>query len=358
MDASFPDLYGLVSLKPSSEVLTARWTAVASLSQVTTRTQILNLVRVSAAVPGADASVVVEAARRADPSFQSLNSDAELRVLASAALLELCKESSNAADAAALATTTLALTGLRSDELSHNIQRAAKHYLMEEAVRVRESRANSLEVTAEERAVAIQAYQAAAAPHGQNPSAVGEPLANLIKQLTAQQDAAVKQLRGEIKSLREECNMSWWVLSEYSQDLQQRFADVGVSASCLVAARELAQMTILLPGPRSAAALLDRVLAAAGVDRGNLTIPEVVNATPRDWRQEWLREAAPDAARDLTPILLAVEQSLHTDSATDWISAFEKNTGLSALRLAPPVLALQAYTETLLVRAMTALPLD
>lgn len=356
MDDFFPDLFGVVSLKPSAEELAARWAAVASLAESPTRTRVTGLARLCAAAPGAEQEPVIEAARAADPAFQTVNSDLEVRVLASATLCHWFLKSSNVADAASLGISAVTLGGTRGDALVDFVQVRAKTYMQEEAVRVRAAGRISAEVAADRRAAAVRAYQAAipAGPAGQSAAGVGEQIATLVAALSQPQVDAIDGLLGQLEALREESNMCWWVVGEFSHDLQKPFNKIKSPADCLVAARELARMTVLLPGPRSASAFLGRVIAN-GRRSTSASIPEAVNATPREWRKSWLSSTAPTHVGNLAPVLTAVQHSLATESKTDWVSAFCLGTGLDDIKLGPTELTVQAYTEDLLVQAVSAI---
>jgi hypothetical protein len=89
-----------------------------------------------------------------------------------------------------------------------------------------------------------------------------------------------------------------------------------------------------------------------------VTLFDAVNAAPFDWRRRWCEALDGEVHGALTPILTAVNASLGTDGAEDWIPTFVKAVGFdprdaafarSALKFAE-----QAYCECMLVTALTA----
>jgi len=54
--------------------------------------------------------------------------------------------------------------------------------------------------------------------------------------------------------------MLWWLVSEYSRDRNQSWKKVGLSATSIIAGKELADLTRIIPGPVAAAAFLDRIV--------------------------------------------------------------------------------------------------
>ncbi len=350
MDPSFPDWFALVALKPSSDLLAKRWTAVETLAATETRAGLLSLVRAARGSSG-DTAAAVKAVRDADESFQVHNSDAELRVLSTVAIAEIMKTPSCEADFVALAVVCAAFSTAGPDALAQRAAEVGRAYLAHEGARVRAVTSISGSKV-EDFESAASAFSAAAPTDVEGLKAKTSALIGDVTKIHAE---AIAALHSAMKAMREESDMLWWSFAGYSSDLDRPLRDVGLAPSCLIAAKELADLTRLLPGPRSAVALLDRTLAQIDGSTARLALADAVNAVDRAWRTAWTKAYAVSELRELAPVMYATTRSLETDSPTDWISAFAKGTGIKDAAAPPPALALQAYNENLLVRALATI---
>jgi len=131
-------------------------------------------------------------------------------------------------------------------------------------------------------------------------------------------------------------------------------ADLELPAVCLVVGKELADLTVIIPGPFSGVAFLDRMLHRAEHElRESSTIKEAVNASPRDWRDSWMSKNPIVGVEDLCPIHLAISKSLEFEGENNWLSAFEKAAQIEVGKpISPLKLAMQVYQENLFIQAI------
>lgn len=371
MHKAFPDWYRLAAIKPTSEMLEKRWLAVDAMAQWKKASQLQDLVRLirGTCPPTADIrTALVNVARTHDTTFSARDNEAEVRVLAGATVVAILETPTERADLVGLALLTSTFQGTYGDAIAREFLAYARQYIANEGVRVRASthRPNvpsSIELKDDD-PIGIFRQAIAAAPDFKQ---LADPTVNLATAAVAAVAnvlrAHEKQVYRELDAMREESNMFWWVFSGYSRDLDQPFAALGLAPSCIVAGKELSDLTRLLPGPRAASALLERVLrdiAERPVAKkakkhtsetaSSIQLSDVVNSAPREWRTKWLAQCPP--ASELTPILTAVQKSLDTDDPKDWISIFIKWTTLSDASHAASLLAMQSYLESILIRAM------
>jgi hypothetical protein len=120
----------------------------------------------------------------------------------------------------------------------------------------------------------------------------------------------------------------------------------------LIIGKELADLTTLLPGPTPAVAFLDKMLRTARADLPESTkLLDAVNNSPQEWRSEWIESNDFQIVDDICLVHLAASKSLDAQGTSDWVSAFESNTGLKARKTITPLnLSLQTYEESLLIR--------
>lgn len=348
MDATFADWFAVVSLRPSPEQLQRRWAAVEAIAGVAKRPALLNLVRVSKNLNG-DYVPLSDAARASDETFQTHQCEPELRVLAGAAIAEILKKSSKRANVLALATVTAGFGGTQGDDLFRRVHAHAVRFLADEALGARRVDGPIVGAKTSDFSENIRRFTAAVAGA---PPTIPQQVATLVEEVTKAQGKTIGDLGTAIDALREESNMFWWAFAAHSRHLDRSFRDVGIAAACVVGAFELAELTNLIPGPRSSSALLDRLLAQLDEKTKLISVADAVNASDREWRSRWVKTGADSELRELVPVLHAAAKSLETDSLTDWVSSFTKSTGIADAKLTPTALALHAYQENLLVRAL------
>jgi len=364
MHKSFADWYQLAAtVKPTGEMLTKRWLAVEAMAKWEKRGQLQDLVRLVRGTCPSDAPIrgtIADAVRASDNTFSTRDNEGELRVLAGATIVAVLDAPSERADLVGLALVASTFQKTQGDAIVHEFSAYAQQYLSSEAVRVRSPGSGEVVPDPVDLKEPLDVFRAAM-PNSPDHKQTAEPIAALASAVATTLGTALRhhatQVSSELDALREESNMFWWVFSGFSRDLEQPFSTIGLPATCLIAAKELADLTRLFPGPRSASALLDRVLRdvatdtkrrKSGTGANTIQISDAVNEAPREWRAKWLAAYAPATARELTPLLTAVEKSLETDNAKDWISLFTKATTIPDASHLPGLIATQAYLESIL----------
>jgi hypothetical protein len=153
---------------------------------------------------------------------------------------------------------------------------------------------------------------------------------------------------------KEESNMLWWITGEYSNTLNKKMSKIPLPFACLIVAKELGDMTKLLPGPLSIPALMDKMMSVGRKKRSDpLSIKEVINGATEKWRSEYIGDIDLSFIEDLCPLHYAISKSVETGDQTAWISSFEKNIGIKADQQFSPIdIAMQAYNEMLLISSI------
>jgi hypothetical protein len=163
-------------------------------------------------------------------------------------------------------------------------------------------------------------------------------------------DSRIGKLERELTIVSEEANMLWWLVSEYSRDLNQSWKKVGPSVTPIIAGKELADLTRIVPGPVAATAFLDRIVRFSDSAKSPkaITVKEAIEKTPRDWREQYPFKPAA-GVDDLSPISKAIKLSLTVSDGDDWSPVFERGTGLEAnSKLPANSVAYQVFLERLL----------
>lgn len=165
-------------------------------------------------------------------------------------------------------------------------------------------------------------------------------------------DPRIGKLERELTIVAEEANMLWWLVSEYSRDRNQPWKKVGLLGSSVIAGKELADLTRVIPGPVAAAAFLDRIIRLSDSAKSPkpISVKDAIQKVPREWREQYgFKPAA--GIEDLAPVSNAVKLSLTVSDGDDWSPVFEKGTGMQAdSKMLPNSLAYQVFLERLLAR--------
>jgi hypothetical protein len=255
------------------------------------------------------------ALQEADPSFLLQKRRQEMSVLAGAALIALIERDQydQLADLAALCLVCGGAQGVRTAVPVPELPKIAARYI--------ENRTS----------------RRASRPAG---TAEGED------------ESKIAALERELAIVSEESNMLWWLVSEYSRDRNQSWKKVGLLAASIIAGKELADLTRVIPGPVAAAAFLDRIVrfSDSAESPKPITIKVAIDTVPREWRERYAFKPAAHL-EDLAPISNGIKLSLTVSEGGDWSPVFEKGTALEASsEMLPNVLAYQMFLEGLIVR--------
>lgn len=366
MYRDFADWYRIAHIEPDGTTLEKRWQAIETFSESADVTSVLELLRLFYARPLVNTNFL-ETYRKpfkdVDVAFPMRNNDLELQILAGATLLqrwESQKEPIELGDAAALGMVCTGYRQFRQGVLVSEMVNRAREYLSGRSESLRDL-GDVPEVAAAKLKTkeSLEKFQNASANSqvaqlSAPLNEVVEQLASAIRVLATSTTKAVEHLTLSQRLRREESNILWWLFGEYSRDCNKRMVDLGFPAVCLIAAKELADLTVILPGPLATPAFLDKILHIVKPKAsGSTTLQKAVNAAPREWREQWMKKTDTRNIEDFCPVLFAIQKSLETDGPDDWVPAFEKATGLKASESIPSLdLACQTYEENLFARVV------
>lgn len=356
MDKEFADWYQSAEITPSSDLLSKRWEGIDKFVSTANAAALLDAIRLFYGLRSKDPQFLArfqEAFKLADVSFPMRGNDHELKILAgSSAVAALSKEKIPLANVAALAMVCGDYRGRRRGERPADLVGRARRYLLERSAGLRKA--------SETVAVAVPKLPSIKHQEGSpdlNATSQGlAALAGAMKTFVDSTTKVLQQLHERVVLQGEESDILWWVFAGYSRDLERPISDLHPAAACLIAAKELADLTAILPGPASAPAILDRVLHGAVGSRPKkvVTLSKAIQEAPVAWLKGWASgDELISAHGDLCPTLLAAQRSLETPGSDAWVVAVEQITGVSVReKLSAVSLAAQAYDEHRLVRAI------
>jgi hypothetical protein len=267
----------------------------------------------------------------ADPNFPMSGNDRELIVLAGAELVDVMTHGSrDIADLAALCLVCGALQNVRAPSAVPQIPEIATKYLSQRSV---------------ERA---------------KPEKDGKEEA-LSKDLAAQGPVYGKlapefqKLQLEFPIVSEESNMLWWMISETSRDVGERWSEMPLGMVCTLTGKELADLTQIIPGPIAARAFLDRAIRSGRNEvAASISIADAVNNTIKTWRDSNFSKPLPAGLEGILPLTHAVVLSVQASDEEAWRPMFKAATGIAATAKSnPDAVAYQFYLEQLAVRSFT-----
>jgi len=355
----FADWYESVSLHHDSKTLDARWKAVEQLVGSLKISAVPALVRTFFDLPGADSyyEEIRSAAKLQDTSYLISNDRNELTVLSGSVIAAAVEESSHLADAVALAVCCTDAQGMRKAKRIQGVVDETSKYLAEDAIRTRKVNidAKVLDIDAAGLTKLLGTKGGVAISDFNTGWTAAEAIfKELIASHTKHTDSVKNALKLELQTEKEKSDILWWIVSEYTHDGAKPFSKLTVPEACYWGARDLAQMTIYLPGPLGGPAYLHRMLRTVKSKlQPSVKISECVDACDSDWKKDWADTIAVQQLPDLCPMLFALTKSVEVGGGKEWVAAFVNATGLAEDSKAEPVrLATQVYNELLFLRAL------
>lgn len=365
MNENFADWYRIISIDPEQIKLDARWRAIEAYSKKLSKTSALDVVRLM--FGGEPQSTDFDekfrgAFKKNDSAFPMRENSLEMTILAAATAANLLNaDDKNLSDAVALAIVCADFQGMREKISLHEIVESAQIYLNRRSNDLRSQfgyqkistlSAKTPTLTADATPISTKAEVAKML----QPEL--EKLNSLPNQLVSPINDAFAALAEQLFLQQEETNMLWWLFAAYSRDLRTSVRRLDLAPACVVAGKELADLTTVLPGPTAAEAFLDKMLEAAqrNNDYENVSVREAVSADAlREWKRQLAKSDKADSLNDFCSLNFALRQSADADSADEWATKFVKRSRIKVDDKIPPsTLALQMYRERLLMKAMQA----
>lgn len=152
----------------------------------------------------------------------------------------------------------------------------------------------------------------------------------------------------------EDSQILWWMVGEWSNDLNVPFKNFYPINASIIAGKELADIIVNMPGPYSAQAVLNKVLEVCKKPKTNSQdeLYSIIEGLDKGWSKSVIELYPPDDTKDITPILTAISKSIQVDGSKEWIPVFKKATALDPenLQISSEKLAFQVYLECLTIK--------
>lgn len=345
----FPRWYAEIDVTGDEARRAARSAAVAAAANAADSELIECLVRIAfrsrTAPSPASRKTFLDALQSADAAFPSNGNDRELQIMAASTLADLMHDGGEIGAEAALAAAVSSFGGARKIELPMDLDAMARQSLVTIANQLRKRpNATSLTIPPKLDSDAAVAGLKAEFNHQTVLKAIETAKANLATLVNHH----VKNGNAVERFLRvqdEELQMLWWLVGDRSIDLDCAFSEVPLDAQPLVLAKELADMTQMLPGPASVIALL----AKAGIKDKKKPVSAMINAVDTAWIARVLPPPEIVLSPLTAPLHLALRRQQETGKGTAWIAGWAAAAEVpTALTISPLAFGLQFYRERVL----------
>lgn len=353
MQDQFSSWYASMSFQQDAALTGKRWAAIEGHVEAVTKSNLALLAKLAFRLKPQMGSVEVAALRQALAGDAAQPGDDELLMLSASALAAaMDSEQDSIAALAATVVSSMSCGGLRKPTQPMDLVGMADNVLRQ------------LSETARRRPSLEQAKLVAPAVDKNDETllqavntgqllAVAQALATATNKAVSAMARRQREFEAAVQKYvniqDEELDILWWLEGGHSFDLSLEFSKVTAEHLPLAIARELGNLTKVLPGPPALSSLLSRTgLLGAPLQ----SIPDAVQAMP----QEWLNKAVDGLPNDgiaapLTPILFALQRRHEVHGNDDWIAAWSTTTGLPRESVLSPIqLAAAAYREFSLTR--------
>lgn len=360
MERNFPQWYQLADPDGGHERINSRWRAVENLSKKAGHDDIIEFSRTFYGLANKDPKFIEDFQaefQAVDSTFPIEGNEFGLLILAGAILNQIIKTGSrNLSLISAYAVTCPSFHSKRKEIPIPDIVRSSNEYLIKKSSNLRgpldtkriQSPASQLNTLADNISTKFKEP---------SPPEAAEDLSQFLKKLSSTLDKCVNAANIVQKQQnldREESDILWWVLGQYSRDRNIPIKDFKLPFACLIAGKELADLTRILPGTFSAKAFIDKFLENFSSDlESPISLKDCVNNSNQIWKNDLISIYRSEEALDLCPIIFAISKSVEDSSKTGWNRFFKVTTRIDpAVTLNPVEFSFQLYQEILFLRSL------
>jgi len=344
---TFADRYAEAGISPAAAIIAMRQASTARISKDIAKPRVLDLVSTYYGLEGVDLTWFRDEFANEDGSFSLVNNARECAVLAGAILAGLVAAGNATAILAIIAGS---MDGKRVPQETPGLVAEARVAHVQRAISNRQARsieAKIKPVATPKLSEELQALQP-------DPTAIAAMLGKVrleeqeaIKSLATQISNSLSPLVWQMRLMREETQILWWLFGESSRTLNKPFRSFTAPQAAILAGLELGELTNLTTlGPVAAPAMLERVIQLAPAGAIGATIANVIDGFEASdlAKLEPPAEALPPR---ICPLMTAITKASDVGQGS-WHAAFAKATGVDArTEMSSVALACQIYTEHL-----------
>jgi hypothetical protein len=345
---NFADRYAEAGITPSAAIIEMRQASAERIGKDIAKPRVLDLVSSYYGLEGVDLTWFRDEFAQEDGSFSLINNARECAVLAGAILAGLTARGNAIAILAIIAGS---IGGNRVPREAPGLVAEARAAYLQHAISNRQTGAIETKI----RPVATPKLGEELQALQPDPTAIVAMLGKVrleeqeaIKSLTNQVNNSLSPLVLQMRLMREETQILWWLFGESSRTLNKSFRSFTAPQAAILAGLELGELTrVTTLGPVAAPAMLERVIQLVPGKATGTTIANVIDGFEASDLAK-LRPPAEDLLPRIYPLMTAIKKSIDIGQGS-WHAAFAKATGVDAkTKMSSVELASQIYVEHLL----------
>ncbi|GAB0078931.1 hypothetical protein I4I80_02105 [Pseudomonas syringae pv. tomato] len=348
---TFADRYAEAGLVTTGPIINARGDSIKRVVADATPARVYDLIGAFYEIPETDLSWFRDEIGQDDPTFSLMTGAREARILAAIALGDLVGKGNSRA---ILGVNTAHVCGRVRPAQAEWLITDAKQALSNFSVsnRVPKKITTAIAVPAPAKALGEQLEGIEVSDWTGLLSGLGGLRAethSLVKSNASLTTSALTELERQVKLMREETQMLWWIFGGHSRSLGRGFNGLDPHQAALVGAIDLANLTNYTHlGPIAAPAMLERVIASS--KKPKAPSAKSLLATLESFDQADLEslDIRTELPPRITPVSIAIDL-VRTLGKGAWHQRFKALTGIEAsIEFEPISLAVQLYYEDLL----------
>ena len=340
MSDDFLHLCREIGLGEDQDFCKKRWAGVCAAAKGTTHENVEALIRVVFRSKQPPDKGLLQQVRQhfksADELFPMSGNDRELEVLCAAILMTLLNGTDGIVPYTALAITTAAVNGCRTQVVSLDLIARAEESLVSCSQHIRRrpdfnefQSATLPKINLAEVLNKLQAkkdFDGVAAAFNDAAAEVEKTLKSVYSRVLK----AIENMNHFLSIQDEELQILWWLIGGRSWSVNKPFSEVTPGAQVLMFAKELSDFTNVCPGPES----IKGVLSQAGLRKDReLTIHEAINACDQNWLSSLIKGG--NISPVTLPLHFAVARKLETKDNVSWIKGWAAVADLDENRTLP-----------------------
>lgn len=321
MIKSFNEWYIDVNIAPKDDQIEKRLECIVDYAQNINRNDICNLVNIYYGLPISDeylecfASVFIDK----DPTFSRRYKN-ELSLLAGATLLEISAKNSNYSSLAELLVLTTSF--YREPASTHRALDEITKQFNNDRIHIRERSFLNDQISFDHKK-----FENLLTPINKTPWD-GTVAKNLIAVLTSYLTCLstltdhLNNIQKEQNVYKEDSQLLWWMLSDWSTTLNQPLKEIDIIRGCLLVAYEAACFVSNYPGPYSMEGIIRRVLNACKGKTQNAAFTDIITQIDPQIKKIIKTKATPFPVKEQLPIIYAISCADNTTDPNEWYPKF------------------------------------
>lgn len=310
---NFSDWYRFIDKAPSSEVVKNRLDGIEAAAQQFDKFSAIEFARILLN-RSEDRTIledrIREIFREKDAAFLNRGNHLEVSLLCASILIK-CWESPKALKKGVVEASLFSVVGnfgAKQNNPITEILAEISQCILDRSTRIRQREAGSRKTTSTSATTVLAEIDQALAANQQFPQ-----LWPKIKDAILTSNKLTASMETEVSSAREEAQVAWWLIGEYSEILNLPLSKTSPMAALLPCGEELAKLSSFELPPVSAGRILIRSMNNCNEPLSStISIRQLVTGSDCTWKENFLKKVPDDFKRNL--LLFPILGQLSSDS--------------------------------------------